>query len=566
MTYQLRDYQETVLQQLFAWFYQHPTGNPVVSVSVGGGKSVLIAEFCRRVITQWPNQRILMVVASRELVAQNYEKLKAIYPESDAGLYSAGLGKKNPHAKIVFATIASIYNKAMYTGAFDVCIVDECHLVSPRGKEVGMYRQMISEYTRLNPHFRTIGFTGSPFRGNGVLITSGDNVLFNDIAAEVSMRSLLDEGYLSPLVLSETQTKTDVTDVHINAMTGDYNVAELAKAIDRDDITKAAVAEIIAAGHDRKHWLIFGVDIQHCEHIYQELTQQHIKAGVVHSKTPKNQRDLMIKRFKEGIIQALVNVCVLTTGFDMPGIDLIALIRNTKSPVLYLQIAGRGLRTAKGKINCKWLDFTDTTENLGPVDQLKGHKEIKSAKKEPPKKECPACGSKNHGSATHCICGFEFTINHTITINSNVSDAAVLSVMQQANLLEIKGMFFAQHTKEDKPTSLCVTYRPVNLAGIAHKEWVCFEHQGYARRKAENWWLKMQGNLPFPNTVQEAINRKNELTEPTAICVIKNGKFYEVNDHVFPTTVSNAQHQSTNYPESGSITARIAQHQTGYAL
>lgn len=94
--YKLRDYQERVLQELFSWFKNNPTGNPIVSACVGAGKSILIAEFCKRVIEAYPDQRILMAVASRELVAQNYEKLRSIYPEGNMGLYSAGLGKKEP--------------------------------------------------------------------------------------------------------------------------------------------------------------------------------------------------------------------------------------------------------------------------------------------------------------------------------------------------------------------------------------------------------------------------------------------------------------------------------------
>lgn len=537
MKYQLRDYQELTIESIFQWFYENTQGNPIVNACVGAGKSIIIAELCKRVINQWPNQRILMAVASRELVAQNFEKLHSIYPEGKLGLYSAGLGKKNPHAQIVFATIGSIYNKAMHTGAFNVCIIDECHNVSR--KETGMYRQMIADYTRLNPGFRVIGFTGTPFRGNGILLTEGKEALFTDIAATVSITDMLARGFLSPLVLADTVTKTDVTGVSINGATGDYNVNELAKAIDRDEITTSAVNEIIAAGQNRKSWLIFGVDVKHCEHIHEKLKSLGIYGAVVHGKTPKGERDLIIKQYKLGRIRYIVNCMVLTVGFDAPGTDLIALIRNTKSPVLYVQIGGRGMRTAPGKSDCLWMDFTDTTYNLGPIDKVKGRLEPKKKSSSGPVvKICPVCKAQSHANVRFCGCGHEFEILHDETIRQHSSDAPILAGVVYSNAVEVSNWRFNVHKKPGSPDSLCVTYLAVNegnLPGAKYQEWACFNHQGFARRKAENHWLKLGGLQPIPASVDDAFLRLSELKKPDSIHVIKNGKFYEVISHGYNT-------------------------------
>lgn len=536
MKYQLRDYQESTIDSLLNWFYRNPKGNPIVNACVGAGKSIMIAELCRRVTTQWHGQRILMAVASRELVVQNYEKLHSIYPEGNLGLYSSGLGRKNPHAQIVFATIGSIYNKAMHTGAFNICIIDECHNVSR--KETGMYRQMIADYTRLNPSFRVIGLTGTPFRGNGILLTEGKEAIFSDIAASVSLGDMLSRGFLSPLVLADTETKTDVSGVSINHATGDYNVGELAKAIDREHITKAVVAEIIAAGQYRRSWLIFGVDVQHCQHIHDELKLSGIVGAVVHGKTPKAERDKILSLFKVGRIKYVVNCMVLTVGFDAPGTDLIALVRNTKSPVLYVQIGGRGMRTAPGKTDCLWLDFTDTTYNMGPIDQIKGRVEPKKKQAVSATKPCPVCNTIYPAQTRTCECGHVFELNHDETIRQHSSEAPILSSSNNS-IIQIDRWRYHIHKKMDSPDSLCVTYRPDqegNIPDKTYQEWVCFNHQGFARRKAENWWLKLGGPLPVPGSVTDAIDRFSELKRPKFIVIKRNGKFTEIIDHVHPAT------------------------------
>lgn len=533
--YQLRDYQELVLVNLFDWFNVNKSGNPIIDMCVGAGKSIVIAELCRRIM-QYPNQRVLMAVASRELVAQNYEKLHHIYPQGDMGLYSSGLGKKNPHAKIVFATIGSIYNKAMHTGSFNICIVDECHNINR--KDTGMYRKMINDYTRLNPKFRVIGFTGTPFRGNGVLLTEGEEALFTGIAARVSMRDMLDKGYLSPLVLKSSITKVDASGVSINHATGDYNISELSKAVDNSLITKPIIKEIIDAGQNRKSWLIFGVDVAHCLHLHDELKSYGVQGAVVHGSTPKCERDNIINQYKKGRIRYIVNCMVLTVGFDAPATDLIALVRPTKSPVLYVQICGRGMRKADGKTDCLWLDFTDTTASLGAVDEVSGKLEPKIKKSAPtlPEKQCPNCEATWQYNKHFCTCGFEFDVEPVDPkINQSSSNAAILSTHKSPTLTIVLGTWRSNiHYKHGSPASLLVIYQEQGCGNLPFKitEYLCFDHTGFARRKAENWWLKLGGGKPIPLTTAEAHERFGELVMPSAIKATKNGKFYEVLNYV----------------------------------
>ena len=108
----LRDYQQRAIDELWQWFRNHPQGNPIVEACVGAGKSVMIATLIRDALIQWPGTRILMVVASHELCAQNLDKLLRVWPEAPAGVHSAGLGRKDLGRDVLYATIGSVARKA----------------------------------------------------------------------------------------------------------------------------------------------------------------------------------------------------------------------------------------------------------------------------------------------------------------------------------------------------------------------------------------------------------------------------------------------------------------------
>ncbi len=246
-------------------------------------------------------------------------------------------------------------------------------------------------------------------------------------------------------------------------------------------------------------------------------------------------------RYKAGKLRYIVNCMVLIVGFDHPKIDLIALVRPTKSPILYVQCAGRGMRKAEGKADCLWLDFTDTTATLGAVDEVKGRLEPK-AKAAPTtsEKQCPSCKAIWQHNKHFCTCGFEFKVDLSDPkINQIASEAAILSTHKTPVLTIVLGAWYANiHHKDGSPSSLRIIYQEQDDGNLPFKinEYLCFDHTGFARRKAENWWIKLGGQYPIPLTTAEAHDRFNELVMPTEIKAQKNGKFYEVLNHVTNNT------------------------------
>lgn len=526
---QLRPYQSRTLDELWAWFTRHNGGNPIVEACVGAGKSLMIAALAQRADAELPGTRVLVLVHQKELLEQNVDKIVTIWPEANVGIYSAGAGRKDLGCQITYATIGSIYRDAHLLGRIDIVLADECHLINP--KDTGMWRKFLSDLAIYCPSARTIGWTGTPFRGNGVWLTCGDQALFTNIATRVPMRELLDLNFLSPLVPATTMARIDTRDVRMSG--DDYVVSELAKVTDKEDLVDATCDEIVQLAADRKRWLVFAVTIDHADHVCAALMRRGVTASMVTSETPKAERAALITAFRAGRIRCLVNVAVLTTGFDVPELDFIALLRATKSPVLYVQIAGRGMRLAPGKTDCLWADFTDTTALMGPVDAVKGRLATGGRKGEAPHKLCPNCGSQNSAAATQCLdCGFLFPEPERIKHGSEASAAAVLSSQQEDIFATrpVTEVRYRVHRKEGSPSSLRVEYYD-GILRVA-TEWCCLGHAGYARVKAEKWWTQRSTIDAIPKSVEEAVEwleYSNEvLRKPAAVLVTRNDKYPKI--------------------------------------
>lgn len=533
----LRPIQERCLEDLWTWFVANAQGNPIVDACVGAGKSLLLAAVAQRAHREAPGTRILVIVHQKELLQQNVEKLMRLWPGADVGMYSAAVGRKSTGNQLIYSTIGSIYKKASRLGRIDIIMCDECHLVS--SKDQGMWRDFLREMSLINPHARVIGWTGTPFRGNGVWLTAGEKPLFTSIAARITMTEMLQLGYLCPLVPVRADTQIDASGVAIDSKTGDYKVSGLAAVADKSDVVSRCCAEIVRRGANRKRWLAFAVTVDHAGHVRDGLRELGVTAEVVTADTPKAEREALISAYRSGRIRCLVNVAVLTTGFDVPEIDLIALLRETKSPVLYVQIAGRGMRCVggdltssikAGKSDCLWLDFTSTTRDMGPVDQIKGRGPSPKGSAPAPFRICDACGEQNHASAAFCkACGAAFPEPVRVRHGDEADTAAVLSM--QTDYLrpwyDITNVAYKPHQKLGAPTSMAVEY--FSGPKVVAREWVALEHPGYGRLRAEAWWTERAGiGAPLPINVEQGIQMSGQLTRPKRIQVSLENKYPEI--------------------------------------
>jgi DNA repair protein RadD len=400
----LRDYQQRTIDQLYAWFDDGGKGNPCLVLPTGSGKSHIVAALCKDALQNWPSTRVLMLTHVKELIEQNAEKMRQHWPGAPMGIYSASIGKRDLGEPITFAGIQSVRSKAREIGHVDLVIVDECHLVNH--KDEGGYRRLLEQLNAINPDLRVVGLTATPYRLGHGLITDKP-ALFDALLEPVSIEELVFKGYLSTLRSKVTSAKLDTSGVKKRG--GEFIESELQAAVDTDDQNQAVVQEVIALAGDRKAWLVFCAGVQHAQHVAEVMRQHGVAAECVTGETPKKERERMLTDFKSGKLRALTNANVLTTGFDYPDIDLIAMLRPTMSASLYVQMAGRGMRVKSHTDHCLVLDFAGVVATHGPITAVQPPKKGGDGDGEAPVKVCDNCDELCPISALVCpACGHPF--------------------------------------------------------------------------------------------------------------------------------------------------------------
>ncbi|MFW5829498.1 MAG: helicase-related protein [Planctomycetota bacterium] len=400
----------------------------------------------------------------------------------------------------------------------DGVLAHNCHLIPADGE--GMYQSFLREARQVNPQLRVIGLTATPFRMKDGAICGPENVL-NHVCFEVGVKELIRDGFLSPLISKAGIAKADTSQLHVRA--GEFIAEEVELLCDTDELVRGACTEVAEQTRSRAACLIFAAGVQHAEHVAAALAEiTSCEVVCIFGHTPNAERDRIIARFKSGSLKYLVNVGVLTTGFDAPQVDCVVLLRPTLSPGLYYQMVGRGFRLAEGKSDCLVLDFGGNVVRHGPVDALR-IKQPGQGDGEAPAKECPACQAIiAAGFATCPHCGHEFPPPERNRHEAHAGTAGVLSGQFTDTELAVRSVFYAVHSKrgadESAPKTLRVEYE-IGW-GRWQKEWVCVEHQGYARRKAEAWWAA-RSHEPCPTSAATAVALAEQgcLAEPSQITV-----------------------------------------------
>lgn len=479
---QLRDYQSRSIEMLYSWI-ENNKGHPCVVMPTGSGKSHVIAALCKDALQSWPETRVLMLTHVKELIEQNAEKMRLHWPGAPMGIYSASVGKRQLGEPITFAGIQSVRDKAQQIGHVDLIIIDECHLVNH--KDEGGYRKLISELTAINPAIRIIGYSATPYRLGHGLITDKP-ALFDDLIEPVSIEELIFKGYLATLRSKVTKDRLDTSGVHKRG--GEFIESELQAAVDTDDNNQRVVREVIDLAGDRKAWLVFCTGVKHAQHVAEVLRQHGVTAECVTGETPKKEREHLLTEFKAGRLRALTNANVLTTGFDYPDIDLIAMLRPTMSASLYVQMAGRGMRVKSHTDHCLVLDFAGVVESHGPITNVQPPKKGGDGNGEAPVKVCDHCGELVHISVMICpSCGEQFP--EPVKKAMVLRDDDIMGL--EGKDLEVTSWNWRRHVSRasGKEMLSCTYYGSLSDKPIT--EYLPVLHDGYAGQKAMRQLLTM---------------------------------------------------------------------------
>ncbi len=524
---ELREYQQRSIDQLYDWFKNHQ-GNPCLNLPTGSGKSIIIASLCKDALTNWPNTRIILLTHVKELIEQDTAQILNVWADAPIGIYSASVGVKKLGYPITVAGIQSIRNRAKEVGHIDLCIVDEAHLISHKSE--GSYRKFIGALKDINPSLRVIGLTATPYRLGHGLITDKP-AIFDDILEPTSIEELLAHGYLAPL-RSKRPDNLLSTD-GVNKRGGEFIEAELQRAVNKKDQNLRVACEIIRYAEERKAWLIFCTGVKHAHAMAEILKNLDIPTACITGDTPKNEREAIIDNFKSGSLRAITNANVLTTGFDYPDIDLIAMCRPTLSPGLYVQMAGRGMRVKSHTDHCLVLDFAGNVRTHGPITAVRPPDRKGQGHGEAPVKVCERCNEFVTLSTRICsACGWEFPAPEVKPLRLHNDD-----IMGISNTMKVRNWIWRPYTSSSGKEMITVTYYSADDLTETVTEYLCLLHGGYAQEKAQRLLsgiAKRAGAIiENPYDLKGIVSTMNAVPAPVEITKERDGKYYRVTARVW---------------------------------
>jgi len=507
----------------------------VIELPTGSGKSLVLASIAWKAVDN--GAKVLIATHRKELIEQDAKALTDLRPDArgQVGIYSASLQRREV-ADITVGGVQSLCRRVGKLGHRDIVVIDEAHLVGMRADS--QYGQLIKGLRQENPELRLLGLTATPYRLGQGFLTEGQGRLFTSVVYRADIKRLIADGYLSRMVSHGTSTEIDTSKARTSA--GDWVLADLELAADVDSINEAVASDIAKSG--RKHILVFGVSVAHASRLRNAIQMLGISCQTVTGDTPPAQRAQALADFKAGKLSCITSCDVLTTGFDSKNVDLVVLCRPTQSCSLYVQMVGRGARIAEGKADCMVLDYGGNIARHGPLDNLKTPKPKTGKKGGGASKICKQCLAEIPSACRICPeCDFEMLPPETARkANAQASKLEIISSRPKPEPMEqvIDRVEWSDHVSQKSgKRMLRVDYHGPGGSSDWHPiatDWVCVEHDGYARQKAEEWWrIHFSGAGPLPQSMNEVMPLREYHRPVVAIWTVPDGKYQKITKYRF---------------------------------
>ena len=507
----LRKYQNEAVEAV--WEALKRDEHCVVALPTGSGKSAVLATLAARVRDAGGIVWVLSHVA--ELIDQNYKTFCRIAGSEHTGIICAGLGEKTEGGLVTFATVQSIYKKAKARQLKepDLILIDECHRISKKGGGK-FYDSVFKAY----PEAKRAGLSATPWRlsGGNVYGNSPDHY-FDTLCYRKDILELILEGYLCPLVGVSTKIQLDMSGAKKTA--GDFRIEDIEERSTIDWL-RAVAKSVVELSEKRKSVLIFAPSVKTANNLADIFTEMQLTSCIVTGET--DDRADVIDGWKTGKVRFLINVSVLTTGFDHPPTDCIVCLRPTESTSLWVQIMGRSTRLSEGKKNALILDYAGNLDRLGGVGCFEDfHEEGKDGefKKRPAKpKE---------------------VVSRKVKKSTGISDADPMAGSTGSTILAnvISCSYVVIKSKQHIGKSiLMVKYSLETETGTYFEasNFICPEYSAYARQQAVKWFEGRGLTAEeVPRTANYAKIKCYGLPTPRQVRVRKQGKYINVVAELF---------------------------------
>jgi len=337
----------------------------VVSLPVGSGKTVVMANLLSNIPNRSPKATKTLVLAHREeLLDQAHRQISTINPTLKVVIDRGRLKPDIDSADVIVASVPTLGRSGSERldrydpDAFKAILIDEAHHASAR-----TYQQIL-EHFGANDHSSDMfvwGCSATVRRHDGI----GLQGVFDHIVYHRDFLTMVEEGWLCNMKVTTVQTKVDLSSV--GTRYNDFKEKELSKAINtnqRNDIIVKSW-EKYAASDNRKSTLVFAVDMEHTLSLCNAFRARNVEARFITSKSSSIERHEALQAFRDGSCPILVNCGILTEGTDIPRIDCVLMARPTKSSTLFQQMFGRGMRLHLSKKDCLVIDFVDNFARAG---------------------------------------------------------------------------------------------------------------------------------------------------------------------------------------------------------
>jgi len=401
----LRPYQEVAVSDACKALDKH--NNTLVVAPTGAGKTIMLSALVGK--RHKKGKRVLVLQHRDELVSQNKEKFERVNPLISTSIVNGTV--KHWEGDAVFSMVQTMSRDRNLRDRplFDMVVIDEGHHAA-----APTYTKVIDAVLKDNENAEIVGFTATPNRGDG----KGLRGVFNNCAHQIELATLIREGFL-------VRPKSYVIDLGVGDQLDrvtkrgkEYDMEEVAAIMDRSVINERIVDEWKDKAGDRKT-VVFCSTVLHAEHVCEAFLRAGIRADFVTGETPKEDRAEMLHDLEFGDLQVVVNVMVLTEGFDAPPVSCVVLTRPCSQKGTMVQMIGRGLRIVDPEIypdtiktNCIVMDFGTSIITHGALDEtanLDGSE--KNAGGDAPTKVCPECESEVASNTRICpICEHVFEL------------------------------------------------------------------------------------------------------------------------------------------------------------
>lgn len=524
----LRDYQLEAVTRLWAELYVRDTALCVLPT--GGGKTEIMIELLRKSLEAKPDVKIVVLLNRLTLVDQTHKRFSRALNSQNIGIYCGSRDSKSTSNSITIASIQSIYDIEL--DKVHLIVLDEAHNVD---ENEGRYFEFLTKLKAKNDKLKVVAFTATPFRATGKIY--GDGKMFPDITYRKFLTEMIDAGYLVKPSMKRGEHQFDTSKLRIQM--GEYRQDDVARLTEDEDVASLQVSDALSRMSDRRKIVWACSTIKHCEMVSRLLNEMGEQAKFLHSKQKPHERMVAQYDFESGDIRHLVFVSIVSEGYDYPPIDCVVLMRPMRSPVLYVQTVGRGLRIAEGKRNLLVLDYGRVVETIGPLDDpviVDPSKKTKKGVIEIQMKFCPQCFEYVAKILQFCpMCQHMFYEKEVTAIQKLNSQADELSTLlagvTKSNQREHGIIAVTLHPYKSKGGNDCllIVYHTDHFYRRTINEYFVWENEvGYKR--AQRRLIEL--NVDIKATLTEQSGQVVKKT-PESIVVEDQGRFVTVKELKF---------------------------------